>query len=132
MLASDLQVQTDAAVSVGCSAICGEEWFTGCWLDLQSRCCITYMGLYPNTLACASLCPKETAKRIEFLTDNQAVAACITSGICRCFNVMSLLRALFFVCAKNITVRSLLLTFLVRPTQTPMLYPDRNGTDSVS
>ena len=100
-LASDLQVQTDAAASVGFGAICGGEWFTGCWSDLQSRCCITYMELYPIALACSTWGHKWTAKRIEFLTDNQAVAACITSGTCRCGNVMSLLRALFFVCAKN-------------------------------
>ena len=68
----------------------------------------------------------------NFSQDNQAVAACITSGTCCCGNVMSLLRALFFVCAREITVRSLLLTFLVRLTQLPMLYPDRNGTDFVS
>ena len=97
-LASDLQVQTDAAASVGFGAICGGEWFTGCWSDLQSRCCITYMELYPIALACSTWGHKWTAKRI---TDNQAVAACITSGTCRCGNVMSLLRALFFVCAKN-------------------------------
>ena len=94
-------VQTDAAASVGFGAICGGEWFSGCWSDLQSRCCITYMELYPIALACSTWGHKWTAKRIEFLTDNQAVAACITSGTCRCGNVMSLLRALFFVCAKN-------------------------------
>ena len=100
-LASDLQVQTDAAASVGFGAICGGEWFTGCWSDLQSRCCITYMGLYPIALACSTWGHKWMAKRIQFLTDNQAVAACITSGTCRCGNMMSVLRALFFVCAKN-------------------------------
>ena len=36
------------------------------------------------------------------------------------------------MCVRRITVRSLLLIFLVRLTQLPMLYPDRNGTDSVS
>ncbi|XP_065195263.1 uncharacterized protein LOC135826586 [Sycon ciliatum] len=40
-------------------------------------------------------------KRIRFHTDNEAVAAVLKSGTSRCPNVMSLLRQLFFICAKG-------------------------------
>ena len=33
--------------------------------------------------------------------DNQAVAACVSSGTCRCGNVKQLIRALFLVCARK-------------------------------
>ena len=99
--AADLSIQTDAAGSVGYGAICGQEWFAGRWSAEQLQCCITYQELYPIALACSTWGHKWTAKRVEFQTDNQAVAACISSGTCRCENVMKLLRAMFFVCAQK-------------------------------
>ena len=99
--AVDLLVQTDAAATVGCGAICGQEWFSGTWTELQASCCITYMEPYPILLACSTWGHKWTAKRIVFETDNQAVAACISSATCWCKNVLSLLRTMFFICAKN-------------------------------
>ena len=99
--AADLSVYTDAAGSIGYGAICGCEWFAARWSKTQTSCCITFQELYPIALACSTWGHKWTAKRIEFQTDNQAVATCIRSGTCRCRNVMQLLRALFFVCAKK-------------------------------
>ena len=37
--------------------------------------------------------------RVEFHSDNQAVVSSLHKGLCRCSNVMSLLRRLFLVCA---------------------------------
>ena len=99
--AANLHVQTDAAGSIGYGAICESEWLHGRWSWQQAKCCITYQELYPIALACSTWGHKWTAKRIEFHTDNQAVAACVSSGTCRCSNVMILLRALFFVCAQH-------------------------------
>ena len=101
---ADLSVQTDAAGSIGHGAICGNEWFAGRWSTQQASCCITYQELYPIALACSTWGHKWTAKRVEFQTDNQAVAACVSSGTCRCGNVMQLIRALFLVCARNFVV----------------------------
>ena len=98
--ATDMHLYTDAAGSIGYGAFYNGRWFTGLWSTAQTQCCITYLELYPIALACSTWGIEWSSRRVEFHSDNQAVVAALHKGSCRCPNVMSLLRALFFVCAK--------------------------------
>ena len=97
--APDLHLFTDAARSHGFGAVYGSHWLTGEWLPAQQNCCITWMELYPIVLACATWGKRWERLRIRFHSDNQAVQAVVRSGTCRCKNVMSLLRSLFYLTA---------------------------------
>ena len=97
--APDLHLFTDAARSHGFGAVYGSHWLTGEWLPAQQNCCITWMELYPIVLACATWGKRWERLRIRFHSDNQAVQAMVRSGTCRCKNVMSLLRSLFYLTA---------------------------------
>ena len=100
-LASDITIETDASGSIGFGALCNDEWFAGTWRPNQAPKCITYKELYPICLASSTWGHKWCRKRVLFLTDNAAIALVIQSGTSRCPNVMSLLRQLFFICAKG-------------------------------
>ncbi|XP_065189426.1 uncharacterized protein LOC135820050 [Sycon ciliatum] len=100
-LASDILIETDASGAIGHGAVYGTHWFADTWSPQHTPLCITFKELYPICIACATWGHQWCRKRIRFHTDNEAVAAVLKSGTSRCPNVMSLLRQLFFICAKG-------------------------------
>jgi len=99
--AHHLLIETDASGAIGFGAVFGVEWFSGTWDTTQAGLCITFKELYPICVACATWGHRWSRKRICFHTDNEAVACVIRSGTSKCSNVMSLLRTLFFICARG-------------------------------
>ncbi|XP_065180174.1 uncharacterized protein LOC135810609 [Sycon ciliatum] len=100
-LASDILIETDASGAIGHGAVYGTHWFADTWSPQHTPLCITFKEQYPICIACATWGHQWCRKRIRFHTDNEAVAAVLKSGTSRCPNVMSLLRQLFFICAKG-------------------------------
>ena len=89
-LASDILIESDASGAIGHGAVYGT-------LVCRHLVTTTHSALHCVQGAVSQWC----RKRIRFHTDNEAVAAVLKSGSSRCTNVISLLRQLFFICAKG-------------------------------
>ncbi|XP_065180047.1 hemicentin-1-like [Sycon ciliatum] len=100
-LASDILIEADASGAIGHGAVYGTHWFADTWSPQHTPLCITFKDLYPISIACATWGHQWCRQRIRFHTDNEDVTAVLKSGTSRCPNVMSLLRRLFFICAKG-------------------------------
>ena len=95
--AADLHLYTDVARSHGYGAVYGAHCLTSKRTPAQQGCCITWMELYPIVLSSATWGAQGKCLRIPFHSDNQAVQPAVRSGTCRCPNVLSLLRSLFYL-----------------------------------
>ena len=102
-LSTDLGLCTDASGTIGWGAFFGDElrWIQGKWEPDQADKSITYKELYALATACATWGSNWARMRILIHCDNQAVVDCIKSGTSHSPAVMTLLRALFLVCAKG-------------------------------
>ena len=101
--ASELGLYTDASGLIRWGAYYGQEgrWMLGRWSKEQQQLSIEYKELYAVLVACSTWCHKWSRRRIVIHCDHQAVVACISSGTSKSPYVMSLLRQLFYVCAKH-------------------------------
>ena len=97
----DLELQTDASGACGWGAYYGGRWLQGTWSTEDLQKSIEYKELYAIVAACATWGAEWTRKRILFHCDNLSIVDCLKSGSSRSPPVMSLLRALFLVCAQH-------------------------------
>ena len=97
----DLHVSSDAAASVGYGAIFGKDWFAGRWSPLQLPLSIAYKELFPIVLAASLWGHQWSAKRMEFRSDNTAMAEVLRSGTSCNSNLMVLLRHLSLLAARH-------------------------------
>ena len=103
-----LHLFTDAcAKSFG--ALFGTTWLCATFDDVHipNRRSITFKELYAITMAITMWAPFLTSKSILFHCDNQAVVRILASGSSKCRHIMSLVRYLFYTCAKfNIVLKA--------------------------
>jgi len=103
-----LHLFTDAcAESFG--ALFGTAWLCATFneVGIPSRRSITYKELYAITMAMTVWAPSLTSQSLLFHCDNQSVVRILTSGSSKCCHIMSLVRYLFFICAKfNIVLKA--------------------------
>ena len=97
----DLHVSSEAAGSVGYRAIFGRDWFVGRWSPLQLPLSIAYKELFPIVLAASLWGHQWSAKRMEFRSDNTAMAEVLRSGTSCNSNLMVLLRHLSLLAARH-------------------------------
>ena len=100
-LAPDLTLYTDSSGTIGFGAYFQGSWFQGHWDEEDAPKSIQYKELYPIVLAAHTWGAQWRRKKVLFLCDNQAVVACLRSGTAKCPHIMSLLRALFLICARG-------------------------------
>ena len=99
----NLELFTDASGSTGWGAYYGLEkrWIQGTWHAEQQQENITYKVLYTIITACNTWGNRWTRHRVLIHGDNEAVVACVNTGTSHNQSVMSLLRSLFLICARN-------------------------------
>ena len=99
----DLQLFTDAAGRIGYGAYFQGHWVQEKWSEdiLKANLFIAFLELYP-IVAAVTLWGKDMAnKKIEFMTNNQAVVSIINRQTSKCPYVMSLVRSLVLTCLAN-------------------------------
>ena len=90
-------------------ALFGPTWFCALFDDVYilNRRSITFKELYAITMALTVWAPFLTSQSILFHCDNQAVVRILTSSSSKCRHIMSLVRYLFYTCAKfNIALKA--------------------------
>ena len=100
---ADLGLYTDANGTLGWRAFYGKEqrWIQGRWAKEQEEESIGYKELYAVAMACSTWGNLWSRQRIVMHCDNQSVVECLKSNSSKSPGMMSLLRALFFVCATH-------------------------------
>ena len=96
----DLQLFTDASGTIGWGAFNHGKWTQGTWSPEQQDYSIEWKELFALVAACCTWGGDWAKLRILFHCDNMAVVDCMRSGTSKSPLVMSLLRELFFVCAR--------------------------------
>ena len=94
-----VQVTSDASGSWGCGAFWDVHWFQLPWPEEWGDIPITAKELAPIVLAAMLWGHHWHGQRVQFVCDNMAVVACITSGSSRDQLVMHLLRSLWLISA---------------------------------
>ncbi|XP_065192706.1 uncharacterized protein LOC135823789 [Sycon ciliatum] len=101
----DLELFTDASGTLGWGAFNSGRWLQGTWSSEQLAHSIEWKELYALVTACCTWGKEWRQLRITMHCDNKAVVDCIRSGTSKSPPVMTLIRELFFVCARfNSTV----------------------------
>ncbi|XP_065179991.1 uncharacterized protein LOC135810425 [Sycon ciliatum] len=100
---ADLGLYTDASGTLGWGAFYGKEqrWIQGSWTKEQEEESIGYKELYAVAMACSTWGHLWSQQRIVLHCENQSVVECLQSSSSKSPGMMSLLRALFFVCATH-------------------------------
>ena len=95
---ADMCLYTDACnVGYGCYFV--GHWFCEPFDEVKAAKDILWKELYALLKAAATWGRQWAAKRVLFYCDNQAVVSILRSGTCKRSDIMSLVRALFFVAA---------------------------------
>ena len=98
--ATDLQVTSDAAGSVGFGAYYKEEWFNGLWSQCQIQQSIAYKELFPVVIAAHVWGSKWSKKHVLFRSDNEAVVFMLISRTSKVPCLMRLIRSLLMSAAQ--------------------------------
>ena len=85
------QVSSDAAGSLGFGAIFNSRWFFGAWAVSQQPLSVAYKELFLIVVAAHLWGSQWSMWRVEFLCDNESVAAVLSSGTPRDADLMVLL-----------------------------------------
>lgn len=107
VLASELQLFTDAALHVGFGAVFGNKWLSGEWSKNLLPLPIAQKELFAVFVAISTWRNQLANKQIKLSTDNTAVVEVWTIGSTKDPTMLKILRALFFLCAQsniNLTV----------------------------
>ena len=99
-LAPDMQLTTDAS-DLGYGGYWAGRWFSQPWPPILRHHTIAWREMYAILIACTTWGSAWRRKRILFHCDNSAVVAIWHTGSCKCPNLMSLVRALYFTAASN-------------------------------
>ena len=99
--AHEFQLFTDAAGNLGYGTYWNGQWFSQPWPSHLSSKSIEWKELYAIVIACETWGRYWSGKRLLFHCDNEAVVQVWQSGRSRCPDLMDLVRALFFVAARN-------------------------------
>ena len=98
--ASDLEVTSDAAGSLGFGAFFREEWFSGAWAPCQSGQSIAYKELFPIIIASHIWGRQWFRQHILFRSDNEAVVHILSSRTSKTPYLMYLVRKLLSAAAR--------------------------------
>ena len=98
--ASDLEVTSDAAGSVGFGAYSQGQWFFGPWAPSQVHQSIAYKELFPVVIAANLWGSLWSKKHVLFRSDNEAVVAILSSRTSKVPVLMHLLRNLLLCAAR--------------------------------
>ena len=107
--ASILQPHTDACVE-GYAAVCGTQWFHGCWTPEQedaardatmSRDSMPWKELFAIVAAAATWGSLWERRKIVFHTDCMPVVQALAKGASRTRRIMQLIRALHYYAARH-------------------------------
>ena len=96
----DLELFTDASGTLGWGAFNSGRWLQGTWSPEQLAHSIEWKELYALVTAYCTWGKEWRQLRITMHCDNKAVVDCIRSGTSKSPPVMTLIRGLFFVCAR--------------------------------
>ena len=103
----DHKIYTDVSGSFGCGAVWAQRWFQCEWPQEYVEVPIAPEEFLPIVLACVVWGRAWQGKVVHMHTDNTAVAAVVKSGYSKDFQIMHLVRCLFFVFAAwNISLNS--------------------------
>ena len=103
--AHDLELFTDASL-IGFGAFFQNQWFCEKWPDVlpsikESDLSMAFRELYPIVAAAIVQGRYWTAKRIMFVSDNEATVFIIKKGRSKCLPIMKLMRTLTWTAAVN-------------------------------
>lgn len=99
-----LRFFTDASAAIGYGAVFKTSWFQGRWPEPWKAFPITVLEFFPIVVACMVWGDKLANKRVEFMTDNEALVSIINKQTSKNGQVMYLLRKLVLCCLeKNIS-----------------------------
>jgi len=97
----EFYVSSHAAGALGYGANFVNEWFVCKWSSSQQPLSIAYKELFPVVVAAHLWGDRWATKRVEFCSDNMAVVFALHSGTSRDPNMMTLLRHLSLIAARN-------------------------------
>ena len=97
--ATDLEVSSDAAGSLGFGAFFKGQWFSGTWALSQKSQSIAYKELFPVVIAGHVWGPQWCKRHVLFRSDNEAVVHMLNSRTSKIPCLMHLLRNLLFSAA---------------------------------
>lgn len=98
--ASDLEVTSHAAGSLGFGAFFKGEWFSGAWVPCQFEQSIVYKELFPVVIATRVWGLQWFRQHILFRLDNEAVVKMLNSRTSKVPCLMFLLRKFLFAAAR--------------------------------
>ena len=96
---AELHLHTDAC-GESYGAYFGTSWIMDTFTDDDKHRTITWKELYAIVMSCATWGNVLRKKRILFHCDNLAVVHIIQNGVCKNSDIMTLVRTLFYICAK--------------------------------
>ena len=100
--ATDIEVSSDAAGSLGFGAFFKGQWFSGTWAVSQKSQSIAYKELFPVVIAGHVWGPQWCKRHVLFRSDNDAVVHMLNSRTSKIPCLMRLLRNLLFSAACHI------------------------------
>ena len=99
--AADLELFTDAAGALGCSAYFRGAWFHYAWQPHQLEHSIQWKELFAIVAAALTWGNSWSGRKIRFFCDNQAIVLAWGNRRCKQPHIMALLRTLFFTAARH-------------------------------
>ena len=99
--APELQLFTDASGALGFGGYWKGAWFSQPWPPHLASKPIEWKELYAIVIACETWGTHWSGRRILFHCDNHAIVQVWESGLSRSSDLMCLVRALFYVAARN-------------------------------
>ena len=99
--APELQLFTDASGALGFGGYWKGAWFSQPWPPHLASKPIEWKELYAIVIACETWGTHWSGRRILFHCDNHAIVQVWESGLSRSSDLMYLVRALFYVAARN-------------------------------
>ena len=99
--ATDLEVSSDAAGSLGFGAFFQGQWLYGSWAVPQQSQSIAYKELFPVAIAAFVWVPQWCKRHVLFHSDNDAVIHMLNSCTSKISRLMRLLRHLLLSVARH-------------------------------
>ena len=98
---NEIELFTDASGDIGFGIFNRGQWISEQWPDAFRQRSIQWKELYPIFLSCLLWAPNFRGKRLIFHCDNMSIVNVWHANSSKCPHIMSLLRKLFFISAKN-------------------------------
>ena len=100
-LCPSVNLYTDASGQIGFGIYFNGKWVARKWPDKYAENSIQWKESFPIYLACFIWGNQFQGKRLLFHCDNMSITNIWATGSSKCKKIMSIVRAMFFIAAKN-------------------------------